>query len=68
MGFLSSHYLVDNKDIEQTKWLHNILRARKVSNVIAVSSRTANSLEKKKTPTYSFEFKRNSLSTEISSF
>lgn len=54
MGFLPSHYLVDNKDTEQTKWLHNILRARKVSDVIAVSSGTANSLKKKKTNQHTF--------------
>lgn len=49
MGFLSFHYLAEYKDIEQTKWLHNILRARKVSNVIAVSLGTANrEFEKKK--------------------
>ena len=54
MGFLPSHYLVDNKDTEQTKWLHNILRATKVSNVIAVSSGTANSLKKKKTNQHTF--------------
>lgn len=71
MGFLSFHYLAEYKDIEQTKWLHNILRARKVSNVIAVSLGTANrefEKKKKKHQHTKFESKRNSLSTEISSF
>lgn len=47
--FLSSHYLVGNKDIKYTKLWDTTVRARKVFNVTAVSWGTAKSRENIKT-------------------